>query len=708
MPLPKKNLLLVQQKIRPHVQAICNSYSEIFFLKNPVVGSVLFVTTLFNPNVAVAGVISVIAAYLFARFIQMDWDFLNSGFYTYNPLLVGLAIGYLFKISPLTIFFIVVAGIFTFVFTILLFNLFSYYLRLPILSLPFALVSSVTYLASSKYSNLFVTGLYPHTDFSATLEQAMPVWLAGFLKTLGAIFFLPTVIPGIIFLITLFCTSRILFLLAVAGYYLGTMITGSFTGSFELAFSDINHFNYILIAIAVGGIFLIPSPRSYALSLIAVATATIFLESVKVFWSYYGIPAFTLPFNIVSLTFIYVFGLVRYPLVARFIKDTPEETLDYYLSNLKRFRGTERTLWLPFSGKWTVWQGFEGKWTHQGSWKHAYDFIILDDQGKSHKNKGLDVTDYYAFRKPVLAPVRGRVLTVVNNLPDNPIGRVDKAHTWGNLVVIRDERGHIVEISHFSHQSIQVNEGDWVERGAPLGLSGNSGYSPQPHIHIQVQATEKVGSLTLPFSFVSYRSKDIFYANDLPGENQGVEPLYQDKRQDVRTSFMLDDRYTFEVFRAGDKIDEISLVVRSAADGTFYFDSGRGRLYFGKFEGTFYVYHLEGDDRYLELIFLALPRLPLGYGENLTWEDTVPVGIAVKGIRKIATRFFSSFYHDLARMKSTLTYTEADKVAGTISSNLFNMEKKTLVELDEHLGFKTIRVDDLELRKVPSETVRNS
>jgi urea transporter len=44
--------------------------------------------------------VAVLAAYGFARFIGMGAAFLESGFYTYNPLLVGLSLGYLFKLTP--------------------------------------------------------------------------------------------------------------------------------------------------------------------------------------------------------------------------------------------------------------------------------------------------------------------------------------------------------------------------------------------------------------------------------------------------------------------------------------------------------------------------------------------------------------------------------------------------------------------------------
>lgn len=691
--------------MKEHLKAVFNSYSEIFFLRGLWIGGLMMALTLVNPNVAIAGMIAVISAYLFATFIKMDREFLKSGFYTYNPLLVGLSIGYLFRFAPLTVFFVITAGILTFVLTHMMHSILFYYLRLPILSLPFVIVSSIAYLASSQYTNLFVSNLYP--QFISNVDIHVPVWISGFLKSLGAILFIPDVLAGALLLAVIFFSSRILFLLVILGYYTGTFITTVMVGSFQQAFTNINHFNYIWIAIAIGGIFLIPSVKSYILALIAVATSTILLESVEVFWSTYGIPAFAMPFNLVSLAFIYVLGVINYPLMSKFIKKTPEDSLDYFLSTTHRFPGTERTLSLPFSGKWTVWQGFDGKWTHQGSWKYAYDFVITDETGNTCKNDGYRLEDYHAFKKPVLSPVRGRVVKVIDSLPDNPIGQVDKTNNWGNLVMIYDPRGFYVELSHFARESIKVKEGDWVEKSALLGLCGNSGYSPQPHIHIQAQATEAVGAATLSFSFVSYVNEQKFHANDLPAEEAVVEPLPQDKGMDIKMTFILDQEHQYEIIDKGKKVDEITLTVRMAPDGTFYFDSGKGQLYFGKHEGTFYFYRVEGEDKYLKAFFIALPRLPLAFADHLSWEDYIPVGTVISGFKKAAILFLSSFYHDLNKINATCTYTNKNAIEGMVDSSFLKFRGKTRVELDEYVGFKRIQLNDLELRRINNETLHH-
>ncbi len=685
------------EKILYHTKSILNSYSEIFFLENYIVGGILLLCTFLNPNIGLSGIIAILSAYLFARFLNMGEAFLSSRFYTYNPLLVGLSIGYIFKITPLTVFFTITAGITTFVFSVMLYSLFYYYLKLPILSLPFVFISSTIYLAVLNYSNLFVNSLYQHNNFSF-LEEILPVWISGYFKSLGTVLFLPDVFVGLIFSVLIFFMSRILFLLSVIGYYAGSIILGFLTGSFYQSFSDINHFNFILIAMALGGIFLIPSPKSYIIAIIGVLTSTIVLSAVKTFWAFYGIPAFTMPFNFISLTFIYVLGFVGFPLIAKIIRKTPEETLDFYLTNINRFKGTERGIHLPFSGRWTVWQGFNGKWTHKGSWRYAYDFVITDEKGKTYKNSGENLTDYYAFRKPVLSPVRGRVVKVISDLPDNPIGQVDKENNWGNLVIIYDERGFYVEISHFAQHSIKVKEGDWVEIGTFLGLCGNSGYSPQPHIHIQVQLSSEIGAFTVPFSFVSYLSENRFFSNNLPREGEIVEPAYPDKSLDLKMSFILDTEYHYEVLKEGKVIDQLKITVRMSPDGTFYFDSGKGVLYFGKQDGTFYFYRFDGRDKYLKTFFMALPKLPLFYRKSVVWEDFIPIKIVVGGIKKSVILFLSSFRHNFAKVLYKGEFLDEKTVKGCVKSSILNIEKEFTVKFHEFSGIEEIKTEDFEIK----------
>jgi urea transporter len=677
------------------INTISSAYSGVYFLHRPVLGTLMVGITLLNPPVALAGLVSAASAYLFARMIRMEEAFFNLGFYVYNPLLVGMSIGYLFKPAPQTILLVMMGGVLAFICTVVMANLFFVYLKLPVLSLPFVFISTIVYLASFKYANLAVNEL----DRIDILYQYLPLWLSGYFKSLGAIFFMPQVAVGIVISLCILLGSRILFVLSLMGYYGGTAFTALMMGSFSRAFTDINQFNAILVAMAVGGVFLIPSLKSYILALTAVGVSTVFLHAVLSFWWYAKIPGFTLPFNVVVLGFVYILELARYPQLARVAKPTPEETLDWYLLNRHRISEWDTTIMLPFPGKWTVWQGFDGQWTHRGNWKYAYDFIVTDSTGRSFHDSGARPKDYYAYGKPVLSPVRGKVVKTVTHLPDNPIGQPDKSNNWGNLVILRDQRDFFVEISHFSPNSIRVKEGEEVQQGAFLGLCGNSGYSNQPHIHIQMQLTASIGAYTIPFVFVNYTCDNYFYSHGVPEQGTEVASLYRDSSRDAVITAAAGDVHRYQVVRKGKIIDQLQLEVGMAADGTLYFDSGRGKLYFGMINGTFYFYSLEGSDPYLKTMLTALPQFSLACRQYLHWEEPLPVSVLLRGGLKAAVQFFISFYHDLARVRAIFSCPREHTVVGTIQARFPRVKVETLVEWDEKLGFTVFKVGSLELRK---------
>ena len=104
---------LMEWVMKQHINAVVKGYSEVFFLKHYRIGILILAVTLIHTNVAVAGVVSVVAAHVFARLINLDRDYLNLGFYTYNPLLVGFSIGYVFRLTPLALLFLIVGGVFS-------------------------------------------------------------------------------------------------------------------------------------------------------------------------------------------------------------------------------------------------------------------------------------------------------------------------------------------------------------------------------------------------------------------------------------------------------------------------------------------------------------------------------------------------------------------------------------------------------------------
>lgn len=639
----------------------------------------------------ISGLISIINAYIFARFVGYEREFLKSGYYTYNALLVGLGIGHLFTISPLSLLYISIAAIITFLITVAMSDVYFKFLKLPILSLPFVIVTSLIYLSAAKFSNLYVNELYSQGNVVLWLG-IFPYWLEGFLKSMGAIIFMPSPFVGLLLMIMIFIQSRILFLLAVFGYYFGVFLQGTFVGSYYSVFFDLNAFNYPLIAMALGGIFNIPSCKSFTFAFAGVAMGTVLIKSIDIFWSVYGIPVFTLPFLVITFGLIYVLNLLNYKFIPTVYKATPEQTTENFYAQKLRYPQIA-PMYLPFCDEWSIYQGFDGEWTHKGISKYAYDFVKRDQRGLTYANEGKKLEDYYCYRKPVCAPCRGYVVYAYDLLPDNPIGVVDTVNNWGNHIIIQDVMGTYVGLCHLAPGSIKVRVGDWVESFQELALCGNTGYSPQPHLHMQYQTTSFLNSMTIPFTFIAVKSGGDIFNHLLPKQGQALSPFFVQTFFYQVTNFVLDEVLTFDFYKNDKFIEKVKMKVKMASDSTFYLEHGQGRLYFGKLYSSFYFYHLDGSDRYLKMLYLAAPSFPLSYAEGSRWKEYVPNVYLNKFTNRIVQEVMSSFnfrYH-----QNAFYHFESDTVIkGEITCAFVQKTVRTKVILDSYVRFKEIVVED--------------
>ncbi|HEY8528677.1 MAG TPA: M23 family metallopeptidase [Paenibacillaceae bacterium] len=168
---------------------------------------------------------------------------------------------------------------------------------------------------------------------------------------------------------------------------------------------------------------------------------------------------------------------------------------------------------LPFAGTWTVANGGPDPETSH-SWfivgqRFAYDFLITDEDGKTHRGDGRRLEDYYAFGAPVLAPADGVVVKARDGRRDySRPGHLAPFVTslLGNYVIIDHGGGEYSLLAHLRRGSVRVKPGDRVTRGQIVGEAGNSGNSSEPHLHFHVQDSPRFPfSASLPVRFSGYR-----------------------------------------------------------------------------------------------------------------------------------------------------------------------------------------------------------
>ncbi|KGX87502.1 M23 family metallopeptidase [Pontibacillus litoralis] len=151
---------------------------------------------------------------------------------------------------------------------------------------------------------------------------------------------------------------------------------------------------------------------------------------------------------------------------------------------------TQNTYQMPITGEWfTFWGGTNELVNYHyalESQRYAYDLVIYEGdstfEGDPKKNES-----YYAFGKDIVAPRKGVVISVKNDITDNtPTVNTNAEQPLGNHVIIEHQHKEYSIIAHMQKGSVQVREGDQINAGDVLGNVGNSGNSSEPHVHFQI------------------------------------------------------------------------------------------------------------------------------------------------------------------------------------------------------------------------------
>jgi hypothetical protein len=142
--------------------------------------------------------------------------------------------------------------------------------------------------------------------------------------------------------------------------------------------------------------------------------------------------------------------------------------------------------------------------------RYAVDWEQLDDQGRIYHGRAAEVNNYTIYGKEILAVADGKVVSVIDNLPNQSPGQypanIPIEQADGNSVVLDLGGGRYALYAHFQPHSIRVHSGEAVKRAQVIGLVGNSGNSVAPHLHFHVMSTPSpLASSGLPYEIDSYR-----------------------------------------------------------------------------------------------------------------------------------------------------------------------------------------------------------
>ncbi len=182
--------------------------------------------------------------------------------------------------------------------------------------------------------------------------------------------------------------------------------------------------------------------------------------------------------------------------------NSPDDTADLNLLDLFNFDITygnpyrvapdkdfEYTLPFPIGARYQIIQGFNGKKSHNyPRSRYAIDF-------------NMQIGD------TICAARQGIVVGVKED--SNKGGNSRKYQPYSNKVVIYHEDGTFAHYAHLKQDGALVELGERVEKGQPIALSGNTGFSSGPHLHFVVRIASEKGEVSIPIQFEGVNSKKL-------------------------------------------------------------------------------------------------------------------------------------------------------------------------------------------------------
>jgi urea transporter len=483
--------MIDHQQTRASLRHLAEGYAWVMLLPSARAGVVFLLATFAMPGLGFAGLVGAVSALGVARWMRVEDSLVSV--YVFNGLLTGLLLAAHYVMGLHLIILVAcaaaLAGLLTGWSGVALWR----FSQLPVLSLPFVLSAWCAQLAAGSYAMLSPLPVL------AALPTEPIGWSEAFFSTLGSVFSQPDARVGILLFIVLCLGSRTLAFLAVTGFAIGVGWQALFEGNWVAGLVPDWSYNPMLAAMATGALFVVPGRAGFVLGCAAAALAAFLSVTLTHLLLPIGLTPLALPFLLSTWLCLYAAQRSGRPATVGARVQLPETTLEQ--TRLARARlGDASSVGLmpPFMGEWQVSQGPNGQHTHRGIWREALDFIVTENE-RSFDASGMELENFFCFGLPVVSPCYGQVVRIENEVPDNSPGAVNLRENWGNFILIRLHQDAYVLLAHLRQSSVTVKVGDWLQPGQALGQCGNSGRSPQPHLHLSVVKSAAPEAETLPF-----------------------------------------------------------------------------------------------------------------------------------------------------------------------------------------------------------------
>jgi len=603
------------------------------------------------PAYGFSGLAGVMIALGAGALLGFDREGLRNGSLLFNSLLAALALAHIAHVRAMPISLALTLNPIVSIGALFVTVAFNRWMQrqfgVPAMSLPFVCLHLLLISLTSHWQvQAPAISIFPVVTESwlAVLPVVVADYINCYWESFSAILFLPQPTVGLVLSLGLLLNSRLSFLFATVAFAAGMAtlaIIPYWYGPIPASGASYLTFNFIFVGIALGGVFHTPSRGSLLLTIFGgVSCALVAVACLILFGGPLATPL-ALVFNLVTLVMVIALqgrSEMKFVRPALLVAASPEEQLRRSFQFDERF--PERffpSLICPFAGQRVVTQGVDGDITHRGAWRYALDFEVRSDDadissGEPDLCNGEVVSDYYTFNTPVLSPGVGTVAHVVDHIADGDIGATNLQDNWGNLVIVQLDEGGSFKLCHLKQGSIRVAVGERVHLGQLIGYCGNSGRSPIPHLHMQLQSHAAVGAETIPFRlrhFIEVNGDNrTYHTAGLPIKNMRIE----NAQFDINTARCFTDipreSASFDVrFSRGQSKRNWSETIHCQLSelGDYQFESRGAKLTGRVLDSAFYVLdYRSGKSAVLDWLWLGLCRVPFLNDRTAKWNDELP------------------------------------------------------------------------------------
>ena len=296
------------------VDRLLRGIGQVMFQDNPLSGLLFFIAIGWGswaagePEVAIGGLVALVAGTLTAQWLRVDTAELNAGLYGFNAYLTGIALPTFMAPTPQLWVYVVLGGVVSVVVMLALVRVLKTW-GVAVLTAPFVLVSWLLLLGTNAFSGLDGSALPPAGQIvpidpaAANLLQPGE-FLQGLLTSISQVFLKGHGPVALLLLAGLAVSSRPAALFALLGAATGLITAHALGAESQLITAGLLGFNPVLTAIALGAVFYRPSFRVVLYTLLATVLSVIVQGAMIAAMTPVGIPTLTAAFVLVTWLFL--------------------------------------------------------------------------------------------------------------------------------------------------------------------------------------------------------------------------------------------------------------------------------------------------------------------------------------------------------------------------------------------------------------------